>query len=197
LSADSDVNASDQRSSGNRHVLLGVSGGIAAYKACEVVRRLREAGAEVRVVMTKSAERFVTPLTFQALSGQPVRSGLWDEAAEMGMAHLELARWADASLIAPASADMLAKLVHGFADDLLSTLCLAATAPIAVAPAMNHRMWLHPATQANVASLRQRGVAVLGPANGPLAEGESGPGRMLEPQQLVQALLVPGGTHVA
>jgi phosphopantothenoylcysteine decarboxylase/phosphopantothenate--cysteine ligase len=191
------VNASDHRSSENRRVLLGVSGGIAAYKACEVVRRLREAGAEVRVVMTKSAERFVTPLTFQALSGQPVRSGLWDEAAEMGMAHLELARWADAILIAPASADMLAKLVHGFADDLLSTLCLAATAPLAVAPAMNHRMWLHPATQANVASLRQRGVAVLGPANGPLAEGESGPGRMLEPQQLVQALLVPGGTHVA
>jgi phosphopantothenoylcysteine decarboxylase/phosphopantothenate--cysteine ligase len=191
------VNASDHRSSENRRVLLGVSGGIAAYKACEVVRRLREAGAEVRVVMTESAERFVTPLTFQALSGQPVRSGLWDEAAEMGMAHLELARWADAILIAPASADMLAKLVHGFADDLLSTLCLAATAPLAVAPAMNHRMWLHPATQANVASLRQRGVAVLGPANGPLAEGESGPGRMLEPQQLVQALLVPGGTHVA
>jgi phosphopantothenoylcysteine decarboxylase/phosphopantothenate--cysteine ligase len=191
------VNASDHRSSENRHVLLGVSGGIAAYKACEVVRRLREAGAEVRVVMTESAERFVTPLTFQALSGQAVRSGLWDEAAEMGMAHLELARWADAILIAPASADMLAKLVHGFADDLLSTLCLAATAPLAVAPAMNHRMWLHPATQANVASLRQRGVAVLGPANGPLAEGESGPGRMLEPQQLVQALLVPGGTHVA
>jgi phosphopantothenoylcysteine decarboxylase/phosphopantothenate--cysteine ligase len=191
------VNASDHRSSENRRVLLGVSGGIAAYKACEVVRRLREAGAEVRVVMTESAERFVTPLTFQALSGQAVRSGLWDEAAEMGMAHLELARWADAILIAPASADMLAKLVHGFADDLLSTLCLAATAPIAVAPAMNHRMWLHPATQANVASLRQRGVAVLGPANGPLAEGESGPGRMLEPQQLVQALLVPGGTHVA
>jgi phosphopantothenoylcysteine decarboxylase/phosphopantothenate--cysteine ligase len=191
------VNASDHRSSENRRVLLGVSGGIAAYKACEVVRRLREAGAEVRVVMTESAERFVTPLTFQALSGQAVRSGLWDEAAEMGMAHLELARWADAILIAPASADMLAKLVHGFADDLLSTLCLAATAPLAVAPAMNHRMWLHPATQANVASLRQRGVAVLGPANGPLAEGESGPGRMLEPQQLVQALLVPGGTHVA
>jgi phosphopantothenoylcysteine decarboxylase/phosphopantothenate--cysteine ligase len=191
------VNASDHRSSENRRVLLGVSGGIAAYKACEVVRRLRAAGAEVRVVMTKSAERFVTPLTFQALSGQAVRSGLWDEAAEMGMAHLELARWADAILIAPASADMLAKLVHGFADDLLSTLCLAATAPLAVAPAMNHRMWLHPATQANVASLRQRGVAVLGPANGPLAEGESGPGRMLEPQQLVQALLVPGGTHVA
>ena len=191
------MNASERRPSENRHVLLGVSGGIAAYKACEVVRRLRDADAEVRVVMTEGAERFVTPLTFQALSGQQVRSGLWDAAAEMGMGHLELARWADAILIAPASADMLAKLAHGFADDLLSTLCLAATAPLAVAPAMNHRMWLHPATQANVATLRERGVAVLGPANGPLAEGESGPGRMLEPQQLVQALLVPAGTHVA
>jgi phosphopantothenoylcysteine decarboxylase/phosphopantothenate--cysteine ligase len=191
------VNASEHRSSENRHVLLGVSGGIAAYKACEVVRRLRDAGADVRVVMTEGAGRFVTPLTFQALSGQSVRGGLWDEAAEMGMGHLELARWADAILIAPASADMLAKLAHGFAGDLLSTLCLAATAPLAVAPAMNHRMWLHPATQANVACLRERGVAVLGPADGPLAEGESGPGRMLEPQQLVQALLAPGGMHLA
>jgi phosphopantothenoylcysteine decarboxylase/phosphopantothenate--cysteine ligase len=191
------VNASDHRPSENRHVLLGVSGGIAAYKACEVVRRLRDAGAKVRVVLTAGAEHFVTPLTFQALSGQPVRSGLWDEAAEMGMGHLELARWADAILVAPASADTLARLAHGLADDLLSTLCLAATAPLAVAPAMNHRMWLHPATQANVATLRQRGVAVLGPADGPLAEGESGPGRMLEPQQLVQALLAPAGMHVA
>lgn len=196
------MNVSEHRRSGQRpkehqHVLLGVSGGIAAYKACEVVRRLRDAGAEVRVVLTQGAERFVTPLTFQALSGQPVRSGLWDEAAEMGMGHLELARWADAILVAPASANLLAKLAHGLADDLLSTLCLATTAPMAVAPAMNHRMWLHPATQANVATLRQRGVAVLGPANGPLAEGESGPGRMLEPGQLVQALLAPTGTRVA
>lgn len=181
----------------NRHVLLGVSGGIAAYKACEVVRRLRDAGADVRVAMTANAERFVTPLTFQALSGQPVRHGLWDDEAELGMGHLELARWADAILIAPASADTLAKLAHGFADDLLSTLCLATTAPIAVAPAMNHRMWLNSATQANVATLRARGVAILGPANGALAEGESGPGRMLEPQQLVQALMTPGGTHAA
>ena len=180
-----------------RHVLLGVSGGIAAYKACEIVRRVRDAGAEVRVVLTENAERFVTALTFQALSGQPVRHGLWDAEAEMGMGHLELARWADGILIAPASADTLAKLAHGFADDLLSTLCLATTAPLAVAPAMNHRMWLHPATQANVATLRARGVAILGPANGPLAEGESGPGRMLEPQQLVEALMTPGGTHVA
>lgn len=186
-----------QRPDEHRHVLLGVSGGIAAYKACELVRRLRDAGADVRVVLTENAERFVTALTFQALSGQPVRHGLWDAEAEMGMGHLELAHWADAILIAPASADTLAKLAHGFADDLLSTLCLAATAPLAVAPAMNHRMWLHPATQANVATLRARGVAILGPANGPLAEGESGPGRMLEPQQLVQALMATGGTHVA
>jgi phosphopantothenoylcysteine decarboxylase/phosphopantothenate--cysteine ligase len=178
-------------------VLLGVSGGIAAYKACEVVRRLRDAGTQVRVVLTANAARFVTPLTFQALSGQPVRDGLWDAEAELGMGHLELARWADAILVAPASANTLAKLAHGFADDLLSTLCLASTAPLAVAPAMNHRMWLHPATQANIATLRSRGVAILGPAHGPLAEGESGPGRMLEPQQLVQAMLAPGGTHVA
>lgn len=181
----------------DRHVVLGVAGGIAAYKACEVVRRLRATGTEVRVVLTGNAARFVTALTFQALSGQPVRDGLWDAAAEMGMGHLELARWADSVLIAPASADVLAKLAHGFADDLLTTLCLATTAPLAVAPAMNHRMWLHPATQANVATLRARGVAILGPANGPLAEGESGPGRMLEPEQLVQALTAPDHTHVA
>ena len=185
------------RAGGHRHVLLGVAGGIAAYKACEVVRRLRAADAEVRVVLTDHAARFVTPLTFQALSGQPVRCGLWDAEAELGMAHLELARWADAVLIAPATADLLARLAHGFADDLLTTLCLATTAPIAAAPAMNHHMWLNPATQANIATLRARGIAILGPANGPLAEGESGPGRMLEPGQLVQALLAPDTSHVA
>lgn len=193
----SDVGVREHHPNAQRHVLLGVSGGIAAYKACEVVRRLRATGAEVRVVLTGNAARFVTPLTFQALSGQPVRDGLWDDEAEMGMGHLELARWADTVLIAPASADTLAKLAHGFADDLLSTLCLATTAPLAVAPAMNHRMWLHPATQANIATLRARGVAILGPANGLLAEGESGPGRMLEPEQLVQALTTPDDTHVA
>ncbi len=171
-----------------RHILVGVTGGIAAYKACELVRRLRDADAQVRVVLTANAARFVTAMTFQALSGQPVRSGLWDEAAEMGMGHLELAHWADAIVIAPASADTLAKLAHGFADDLLTTLCLASTAPLSVAPAMNHRMWLHPATRANVAMLRERGVAILGPAEGPLAEGESGPGRMLEPHEIVAHL---------
>ena len=174
-----------------RHVLLGVSGGIAAYKACEVVRRLRDTGAEVRVVLTENAERFVTALTFQALSGQPVRHGLWDAEAEMGMGHLELARWADGILIAPASADTLAKLAHGFADDLLSTLCLATTAPLAVAPAMNHRMWLHPATQANLALLRGRGVRVIGPDDGAQACGEFGPGRLREPDAIVAALQEP------
>ncbi|MGN6313457.1 MAG: bifunctional phosphopantothenoylcysteine decarboxylase/phosphopantothenate--cysteine ligase CoaBC [Rhodanobacteraceae bacterium] len=172
-----------------RRILLGVSGGIAAYKACELTRRLREAGAEVRVVLTANAARFVTPLTFQALSGQPVRADLWDEAAEMGMGHLELARWAQRVLIAPASADVIAKLAHGFADDLLSTLCLATTAQVCVAPAMNHRMWLHPATQANLTTLRARGVAVIGPDDGPLAEGESGPGRLREPQAIVAELI--------
>lgn len=169
-------------------VLLGVSGGIAAYKACELVRRLRDAGAEVRVVLTENAARFVAPLTFQALSGQPVRSGLWDEAAEAAMGHLELAHWAQHILIAPASADLIARLAHGFADDLLTTLCLASTAPVAIAPAMNLRMWAHPATQANVAALRGRGAAILGPAEGRMAEPESGFGRLLEPNEIVAEL---------
>lgn len=171
-----------------RRLLLCVCGGIAAYKAAELVRRLREAGAEVRVAMTDNATRFVGTATFQALSGVPVRTSLWDEAAEAAMGHLELARWADLVLIAPATADTLAKLAHGFADDLVTTLCLATTAPIAVAPAMNHRMWLHPATQANVVVLRERGVQVIGPDDGPLAEGESGPGRMREPADILAAL---------
>lgn len=173
----------------NRRILLGVSGGIAAYKACELTRRLRDGGAEVRVVLTVNAARFVTPLSFQALSGQPVRTDLWDAAAEMGMGHLELARWAQHVLIAPASADVIAKLAHGFATDLLGTLCLATTAPLSIAPAMNHRMWLHPATQANIAVLQSRGVTVIGPDDGPLAEGESGPGRLREPQEIVAELI--------
>ncbi len=173
-----------------RHVLVGVSAGIAAYKACTLVRRLRDAGAEVRVVMTANATRFVGAATFQALSGHPVHSSLWDAEAAMGMGHIELARWADLIVLAPASADLLARLAHGRADDLLATLCLATTAPLVLAPAMNHRMWQHPATAANVALLRQRGARVLGPADGPLAEGESGPGRMLEPEAIVAALQV-------
>ncbi len=171
-----------------QRLLLCVCGGIAAYKAAELVRRLREAGAEVQVAMTENAQRFVGAQTFQALSGRPVRSSLWDAAAEAAMGHLELARWADRVVVAPATANTIAKLAHGFADDLVSTLCLATTAPITLCPAMNHRMWLHPATQANVALLRERGAHVVGPEDGPLAEGESGPGRLSEPAAIVVAL---------
>ncbi|HEY8011715.1 MAG TPA: bifunctional phosphopantothenoylcysteine decarboxylase/phosphopantothenate--cysteine ligase CoaBC [Rudaea sp.] len=173
---------------GSLRVLLGVSGGIAAYKAAELVRRLRDAGAEVRVVLTENAARFVTPLTFQALSGQPVRTGLWDEAAEAAMGHIELARWARRIVIAPASADLIARLAHGFADDLLTTLCLASAAPLALAPAMNQQMWAHAATQANVATLRARGVDVLGPAAGSQACGEFGAGRLLEADTIIAEL---------
>jgi phosphopantothenoylcysteine decarboxylase/phosphopantothenate--cysteine ligase len=171
-----------------QRVLLCVCGGIAAYKAADLVRRLRDAGAEVRVAMTENAQRFVGAQTFQALSGQPVRSSLWDAQAEAAMGHLELARWAQRIVIAPATANTLAKLAHGFADDLVSTLCLASTAPLTVCPAMNHVMWKHPATQQNMATLRTRGVQVIGPDDGPLAEGESGPGRMAEPLAIVVAL---------
>jgi phosphopantothenoylcysteine decarboxylase/phosphopantothenate--cysteine ligase len=175
-----------------QRILLCVCGGIAAYKAAELVRRLRDAGAAVRVAMTDNAQRFVGAQTFQALSGEPVRTSLWDAQAEAAMGHLELARWADQVLLAPATANTLAKLAHGFADDLVSTLCLATTAPLTIAPAMNHRMWLHPATQANVATLSQRGVHKVGPNDGPLAEGESGPGRMAEPAAIVEALAGSG-----
>jgi phosphopantothenoylcysteine decarboxylase/phosphopantothenate--cysteine ligase len=145
-------------------------------------------GAVVQVAMTENAQRFVGAQSFQAVSGLPVRTSLWDAAAEAAMGHLELARWAQQVVVAPATANTLAKLAHGFADDLVSTLCLATAAPLAVAPAMNHRMWLHPATQANVATLRARGVQVIGPEDGPLAEGESGPGRLSEPTAIVAAL---------
>jgi phosphopantothenoylcysteine decarboxylase/phosphopantothenate--cysteine ligase len=174
-------------------VLLGVSGGIAAYKGAELVRRLRDAGADVRVVLTENAARFVTPLTFQALSGNDVRTSLWDESAERAMGHIELARWADEVLVAPASADLIARLAHGLADDLLTTLCLATTAPLTIAPAMNHRMWAHAATQANVATLRGRGVRFLGPADGRMAEPESGVGRLLEPHEIVAGLAAARG----
>src|ERR1700746_2459690 len=140
-----------------KHILLGVTGGIAAYKSADLVRRLRERGAEVQVVMTAGAREFMTATTFQALSGRPVRSDLWDAAAEAAMGHIELARWADAVLIAPASADFLARLAAGLAGDLPTTLCLATAAPIAVAPAMNHLMWANPATRANIATLAPRG----------------------------------------
>jgi phosphopantothenoylcysteine decarboxylase/phosphopantothenate--cysteine ligase len=167
-----------------KRILLGVTGGIAAYKSPDLVRRLREQGAEVQVVMTAAAREFVTAATFQAVSGRPVRTDLWDAAAEAAMGHIELARWAQLVLIAPASADFLARLVTGQADDLLSTLCLATEAPIAVAPAMNRVMWANAATRANVATLLQRNVQVLGPAEGGQACGEIGAGRMLEPLEL-------------
>ncbi|WP_411833822.1 bifunctional phosphopantothenoylcysteine decarboxylase/phosphopantothenate--cysteine ligase CoaBC [Pseudoxanthomonas mexicana] len=171
-----------------QRILLCVGGGIAAYKSLELVRRLREAGAQVQVAMTAGAQQFVTPLSFQALSGQPTRTTLWDDGAEQAMGHLELARWADRVVVAPATADLLARLAHGMADDLVATLCLATEAPLTLCPAMNHRMWRHPATQANVAVLAQRGAQVLGPEDGPLAEGESGPGRLTEPAAIVAAL---------
>jgi phosphopantothenoylcysteine decarboxylase/phosphopantothenate--cysteine ligase len=179
-----------------KRILLGVTGGIAAYKSPDLVRRLRERGAEVQVVMTAAAREFVTATTFQAVSGRTVRTDLWDAAAEAAMGHIELARWAEVVLIAPATADFLARLASGRADDLLATLCLATEAPIAVAPAMNHVMWANAATRANVAQLTARGVTVLGPGAGDQACGEVGEGRMLEPLELAEqlaALLAAGG----
>ena len=173
--------------SGER-ILLGVTGGIAAYKSADLVRRLRDTGAQVRVVMTTGALAFVTPLTFQAVSGNPVHTTLLDEASEAGMGHIELARWADRVLIAPATANFIARLAHGLANDLLSTICLATSAPLTLAPAMNQRMWSNAATQANCALLRERGVQLAGPASGSQACGETGPGRMMEPADLVTAL---------
>ena len=169
-------------------IVLGVGGGIAAYKSAELVRRLRERGHEVQVVMTESASRFVTPLTFQPLSGRPVRSSLWDDAAEAAMGHIELARWAQRVVIAPASADLIARIATGQADDLLTTVLLATAAPLLVAPAMNQQMWAHPALQANLAVLRERGVQLVGPGSGSQACGDSGPGRMSEPEQILAAL---------
>ncbi len=171
-----------------RRILLGVSAGIAAYKSADLVRRLRDTGAEVRVVMTPGATAFVTPLTFQAVSGNPVHTTLLDEAAEAGMGHIELARWADQVLVAPATADFMARLAHGFANDLLSTICLATSAPVMLAPAMNYQMWINAATQANYSLLRERGVQFAGPASGSQACGETGPGRMLEPVEIITAL---------
>jgi phosphopantothenoylcysteine decarboxylase/phosphopantothenate--cysteine ligase len=170
-------------------VLLGVTAGIAAYKSPDLVRRLLERGAEVQVVMTAGAQKFVAPMTFQAVSGRPTRSDLWDEGAEAAMGHIELARWAQVVLIAPASADFIARLAHGRADDLLATLCLATEAPLVIAPAMNRVMWANKATQANIGILESRGVRILGPASGNQACGEVGAGRMWEPTLLASSLL--------
>jgi phosphopantothenoylcysteine decarboxylase/phosphopantothenate--cysteine ligase len=172
----------------NKRVLLGVSGSIAAYKAADLVRQLREQGATVRVVMTRSAREFITLLTLEALSGHPVRCELLDAGEESAMGHIDLARWSDVVLVAPASANLLARLAHGLADDLLATLCLAADVPVLVAPAMNQQMWMNPATQANIQILEQRGIRRLGPGMGEQACGETGPGRMLEPQEMVRQL---------
>jgi phosphopantothenoylcysteine decarboxylase/phosphopantothenate--cysteine ligase len=168
----------------NTRILLGITGGIAAYKSADLTRRLREAGADVQIAMTPAATAFVAPLTFQAVSGQPVRTELLDVNAEAGMGHIELARWADLILIAPATADFLARLAHGMANDLLSTLCLATDRPLAVAPAMNRLMWQNVATQDNCRLLARRGIKIWGPGSGEQACGEIGAGRMLEPLEL-------------
>lgn len=173
----------------DRRLLLGVTGGIAAYKSAELARLLMRNNVEVRVAMTEAATRFVTPATFQALTGKPVATDLWDASFPNHMAHIELTRGVDAVLVAPASADFLAKLAHGLADDLLSTACLARNCGLLVAPAMNREMWENPATQRNIALLRGDGITVLGPASGDQACGEVGPGRMLEPEELLEAAL--------
>ncbi|MGD8339999.1 MAG: bifunctional phosphopantothenoylcysteine decarboxylase/phosphopantothenate--cysteine ligase CoaBC [Gammaproteobacteria bacterium] len=170
-------------------ILLGVTGGVAAYKSPEIVRRLIAGGAEVQVVMTRAAEEFVGPAALQAVSGRPVRRDLFDAAAEAAMGHIELARWADQIVIAPATANIIASLASGFAGDLLSTVCLATEARITLAPAMNRVMWSHPAVQQNCATLKARGVRLLGPAEGEQACGETGLGRMVEPADIAAAML--------
>lgn len=168
----------------NKRILLGVTGGIAAYKSAELIRRLQDRGASVRVVMTQAAQAFITPLTLQALSGHPVHSDLLDPAAEAAMGHIELARWADVILVAPATADFMARLVSGEGNDLLTTVCLASSAPLALAPAMNQAMWRNAATQENLTRLQARQIAIFGPAAGSQACGDIGPGRMLEAADL-------------
>lgn len=170
----------------NRQILLGITGGIAAYKSAELTRALRSAGADVRVVMTPAATEFITPLTLQALSGNPVHLHMLDAEAEAGMGHIELARWADLILVAPATADFMARLATGQGNDLLSTLCLASDAPVCLAPAMNQAMWRDTATQHNAALLSERGVKLFGPGIGEQACGDTGPGRMLEPMEIAQ-----------
>ncbi|MDG1784088.1 MAG: bifunctional phosphopantothenoylcysteine decarboxylase/phosphopantothenate--cysteine ligase CoaBC [Porticoccaceae bacterium] len=170
----------------NKRIILGVTGGIAAYKSAEVVRRLQDRGAEVRVVMTPGAEEFLRPLTMQALSGHPVHTGLLDEKAEAGMGHIELARWADLLLIAPASADFIANMVHGRADSLLAAIYLATPAKVAIAPAMNQAMWSHSATVENINNLTRRGVTIIGPESGSQACGDIGPGRMEQPDSIIE-----------
>ena len=175
------------RYTGAMNIVLGISGGIAAYKTPDLVRRLRERGADVQIVMTRSAEEFVTPTALQAVSGRPLRSNLWDKEAEAAMSHIELARWADAVLIAPATAEVMARIVSGAAPDLLTTVVLATEAPILLAPAMNRVMWSNPATQANRQILEERGIHLLGPGVGSQACGETGEGRMLDADEIAAA----------
>lgn len=172
----------------NKRILLGVTGGIAAYKSAELIRRLRDLGVEIQVVMTTAAQEFITPLTLQALSGNPVHTDLLDPKAEAGMGHIQLARWADLILVAPATADFLARLTQGIANDLLSSICLATRAPLAVAPAMNQGMWHNQATQDNLQVLKDRGFFILGPDSGSQACGEIGLGRMLDVPDLIAEL---------
>jgi len=169
-----------------KRILLGVTGGIAAYKAATLLRKLRQYGAEVRVVMTHNACQFITPLTMQALSGKPVHTNLLDMETESAMSHIDLARWPDLVLIAPSSANFIARYSNGFAEDLLSTLCLATSSPVMLAPTMNQQMWQNPATQENLKKLRTRGITIIGPADGDQACGENGLGRMLEPEEITR-----------
>nr|WP_105213395.1 bifunctional phosphopantothenoylcysteine decarboxylase/phosphopantothenate--cysteine ligase CoaBC [Pseudoalteromonas sp. T1lg22] len=175
----------------NKKVVLGISGGIAAYKCAELTRRLKERGCEVKVVMTDSAKHFITPLTMQAVSGEMVSDSLLDPQAEAAMGHIEFAKWADLILVAPATANIIAKMAAGIADDLLTTLLLATDADVAIAPAMNQQMYAHPATKANLTTLAQRGVAIWGPGSGEQACGDVGAGRMLEPMELVELICTP------
>ena len=172
----------------DQHFIVGITGGIAAYKSAELVRRLCKQGAQVQVIMTQAAKAFIAPLTLQALSGRPVRDTLLDPEAESGMGHIELGRWADTIVVAPASADFIARLAAGLASDLLSTVCLATSAPVILAPAMNQAMWQKPTTQRNLTTLRADGITLLGPAEGAQACGDTGPGRMLEPDELIECL---------
>lgn len=176
----------------NKKIIVGVCGGIAAYKTAYLVRELKRLGATIQVVMTTAAQQFVTPMTFQALSGNPVRTALFDAAAEQAMGHIELARWADLIVIAPASANTIAKISHGLADDLLSTLCLVAEVPLIVCPAMNRSMWGHPTTQSHCTELLARGVMIVGPEEGSQACGEYGLGRMSEAETIINALRLVG-----
>lgn len=178
------------------NILLGVTGGIAAYKSAELIRILKQQGTCVRAVMTQAANAFITPLTLQALSGEPVYEAFLDEKAEEAMGHIALARWADRIVVAPASADFIARLAYGHANDLLTTLCLATTAPIRLVPAMNRVMWENAATQANIALLRQRGIESWGPDTGLQACGETGLGRMIEPEAIVRALILEGSIEM-